>query len=292
MNYGEVMEAALMESGFEWSKKWAKPAKFFVNGTIILLLMGIGCIKYDFIVVHLRELFGQFTNFHASALAWALIIFPPMVLVNFTRTLQRIAILNTVGNVFMFGAYGIIFYHLLQSPHKTSQLPWIGSPSGVFTACGSILYCFEGQALVLPMENKMKHPSEMLGPFGVLSTGMALTEIFDSAVGFLGYSKFGDEIQGSVTLNLPPTSLLTFVKIPLVGFSGGVFLAFIFPPIIDTFTFLSIGLTEYYEENNKRNLISIFKRFALNFFFVSIGLFGSIVGLKSSLEAIFELNGN
>jgi len=28
MNYGEVMEAALMESGFEWSKKWAKPAKF------------------------------------------------------------------------------------------------------------------------------------------------------------------------------------------------------------------------------------------------------------------------
>jgi len=33
-----------------------------------------------------------------------------MVLVNFTRTLQRIAILNTVGNVFMFGAYGIIFY--------------------------------------------------------------------------------------------------------------------------------------------------------------------------------------
>ena len=59
----------------------------------------------------------------------------------------------------------------------------------------------------------MKHPSEMLGPFGVLSTGMALTEIFDSAVGFLGYSKFGDEIQGSVTLNLPPTSLLTFVKI-------------------------------------------------------------------------------
>nr|CAD2181526.1 unnamed protein product [Meloidogyne enterolobii] len=360
MNYGEVMEAALMESGFEWSKKWAKPAKFFVNGTIILLLMGIGCIKYDFIVVHLRELFGQFTNFHASALAWALIIFPPMVLVNFTRTLQRIAILNTVGNVFMFGAYGIIFYHLLQSPHKTSQLPWIGSPAGVFTACGSILYCFEGQALVLPMENKMKHPSEMLGPFGVLSTGMALTEIFDSAVGFLGYSKFGDEIQGSVTLNLPPTSLLTFVKIvftiisfldfllqqyvtiqmlwpplnkylsnlfpsskvlrvgeytfraslvaltmlisifiphlehimPLVGFSGGVFLAFIFPPIIDTFTFLSIGLTEYYEENNKRNLISIFKRFALNFFFVSIGLFGSIVGLKSSLEAIFELNGN
>ncbi|KAF7635175.1 hypothetical protein Mgra_00005461 [Meloidogyne graminicola] len=376
MNYGEVMEAAFEESNFNWSKKLAKPSKFFVNGTIILLQIGIGCIKYDFIVAHLRELFGHFTNFHTSALTWAFLIFPPMVLLNFTRTLQRIAILNSIGNFFMFGAYGIIFYHLIQSPHKTIQLPWIGSPVGVLTACGSILYCFEGQAMVLPMENKMKHPSEMLGPFGVISTGMALTAIFDSAVGFLGYLKFGNEIQGSVTLNLPPTSLLTFVKIvkkkkkilifnliifyvftiisfldfllqqyvtiqmlwppiskrisskllssslmlriweyifraslvaitmlisifvphlehimPLVGFSGGVFLAFIFPPIIDTFTFLSMGLSEYFEENNnERNLSNIYKRLALNFFFVAIGLFGSIAGLKSSLEAIFELN--
>ena len=27
MNYGEVMEAALGKSGFEWSQKWARPAK-------------------------------------------------------------------------------------------------------------------------------------------------------------------------------------------------------------------------------------------------------------------------
>ena len=90
---------------------------------------------------------------------------------------------------------------------------------GVLTACGTILYCFEGQAMVLPMENKMRRPTEMLGPFGVLSTGMALTSIFDAAVGFLGYAKFGDSIQGSVTLNLPPTLLLTAVKMVCLEWS-------------------------------------------------------------------------
>jgi solute carrier family 36 (proton-coupled amino acid transporter) len=182
------------------------------------------------------QLFNEFTSFHASALTWALIIFPPMVLLNFTRTLQRIALLNSVGNLFMFSAYGIIFYvslynywinpefrspfqHLLQPPHQTSQLPWVSTPTGVMTACGTILYCFEGQAMVLPLENKMRRPAQMLGPFGVLSTGMALTAIFDAAVGFLGYSKFGEDIQGSVTLNLPITPLLTCVK--LVGGSLG-----------------------------------------------------------------------
>ena len=73
MSYGEVMEAALASS-FDWAQPWARSAKlvncniitvnshtllplhrFFVNGTIVLLQMGICCIKYDFIVAHLRE---------------------------------------------------------------------------------------------------------------------------------------------------------------------------------------------------------------------------------------------
>lgn len=366
LSYGEVMEAALAGS-FTWARPWARTAKLFVNANIVLLLIGIGCIKYDFIVAHLRELFDEFTAFHASPLCWAFIILPPMVLLNFTRTLRRIAVLNSIGNVFMFGAYGIIFYHLLQSPHQTVQLPWFTNVASVFTACGTILYCFEGQAMVLPMENKMRQPMEMLGPFGVLGTGMALTAIFDAAVGFLGYTKFGDSIQGSVTLNLPPTWLLTGVKLvftgisfldyllqqyvtiqmlwpslrsrlqnwtnaegilrfseylfrtglvittmfiaifvpnleqimPLVGFSGGVFLAFVFPPFIDTFTFLPSMLQrdngreeEKGEEQRRwRHWTTLTGHVARNGFFVGIGVFGSLVGLRTAIADILAGGG-
>uniref|UniRef100_A0A183BNW0 Aa_trans domain-containing protein n=1 Tax=Globodera pallida TaxID=36090 RepID=A0A183BNW0_GLOPA len=364
MSYGEVMHESLAGS-FPWARPYAKTSKLFVNATIVVLQMGIGVLKYDFIVAHLRELFNEFTSFHVSAFVWALLIFAPMVLLNFIRTLRRIALLSSIGNVFMFGAYGVIFYHLLQPPYQIAKLPWWNTPAGILSACGSILYCFEGQAMVLPMENKMRFPAEMVSPFGVLSTGMALTAIFDAAVGFLGYAKFGEHIQGSVTLNLAPTPLLILVRLiftaisfldfvlqqyvtiqmlwpplrsricchdengedsnqnnsttatappllfvnlceylfravlvsttmliaigvpnleqimPLVGFSGGVFLAFVFPPLIDTFTFVPSLM-------DSQQRAKLCKRLARNACFVAIGLFGSFAGLKTSLEDIFR----
>uniref|UniRef100_A0A914GZM5 Amino acid transporter transmembrane domain-containing protein n=1 Tax=Globodera rostochiensis TaxID=31243 RepID=A0A914GZM5_GLORO len=352
MSYGEVMHESLAGS-FPWARPYAKTSKLFVNATIVVLQMGIGVLKYDFIVAHLRELFDEFTSFHVSAFVWALLIFAPMVLLNFIRTLRRIALLSSIGNVFMFGAYGIIFYHLLQPPYRIANLPWWNTPAGILSACGSILYCFEGQAMVLPMENKMRFPAEMVSPFGVLSTGMALTAIFDAAVGFLGYAKFGEHIQGSVTLNLAPTPLLILVRLiftgisfldfvlqqyvtiqmlwpslrsricchdedgedsnrnnsttaattppllfvnlceylfrailvattmliaigvpnleqimPLVGFSGGVFLAFVFPPLIDTFTFVPSLM-------DSQQRVKLCKRLARNACFIAIGLFGT-----------------
>ncbi|KAL3100775.1 hypothetical protein niasHT_021054 [Heterodera trifolii] len=382
LSYGEVMHESLTDS-FEWARPYAKTAKVFVNATIVVLQMGIGVLKYDFIVAHLRELFNEFTSFNVSAFVWALIIFPPMVLLNFIRTLQRIALLSSIGNLFMFGAYGAIFYHLLLPPYRIAELPWWNTPAGILSACGSILYCFEGQAMVLPMENKMRFPGEMVSRVGVLSTGMALTAIFDAAVGFLGYAKFGEHIQGSVTLNLAPTPLLVLVRLiftaisfldfllqqyvtiqmlwpplrrrfcvfaaataqdnsnrngaqsdgtgteaaaavappqqrqwktelllrlceylfraalvattmliaigvpnleqimPLVGFSGGVFLAFVFPPLIDTFTFVPSLMGE--QQNAK-----VYRRLARNFCFLAFGLFGSFAGLKTTLEDIFR----
>jgi hypothetical protein len=54
-------------------------------------------------------------------------------------------------------------------------------------ACGSVLYSFEGQALVLPLENGLKHPKKMSTSFGVLSQGMGIVTIVYAGCGFLGY---------------------------------------------------------------------------------------------------------
>ena len=49
----------------------------------------------------------------------------------------------------------------------------------------------------------MKHPQDFPGWNGVLSTGIYLVIILYVAVGFYGYIRFGDDVQGSITLNLP-----------------------------------------------------------------------------------------
>lgn len=49
----------------------------------------------------------------------------------------------------------------------------------------------------------MKNPSHFLGCPGVLNFGMAFVVGLYALVGFMGYLKYGEDIQVSITLNLP-----------------------------------------------------------------------------------------
>lgn len=56
---------------------------------------------------------------------------------------------------------------------------------------------------VLPIENQMRHPKDMLSWNGVLNTSMILIVCLYIAVGFYGYLVYGDRIESTITLNLP-----------------------------------------------------------------------------------------
>jgi len=62
---------------------------------------------------------------------------------------------------------------------------------------------FKGIGVVLPVENKMKTPESFGGWCGIINVGMTVAVCLNAAVGFFGYLRFGDEVLGSITLNLP-----------------------------------------------------------------------------------------
>ena len=103
----------------------------------------------------------------------------------------------------MMSSLVFIFQYLIRQPHQYDSLPWITDFDGIMMATGAIMYSFEGQAIVLPMENKLKDPEKMTGPFGVLSCGMGVITLIYASCGFLGYLTYGKEAEGSITLNLP-----------------------------------------------------------------------------------------
>lgn len=56
---------------------------------------------------------------------------------------------------------------------------------------------------VLPLQRKMRDQNAFLGKAGVLNLGLTIVIALDNAVGFYGYLKYGEDTNGSITLNLP-----------------------------------------------------------------------------------------
>lgn len=108
-----------------------------------------------------------------------------------------------------------------------------------------ILYCncFEGISLVVPLQNAMKKPRDFHKPSGVLNTGMIVVTSLFLVIGFFGYLKYGDEIESSISLNLPSEEKLAqAVKIlfaigVLLGFALQFFIAIqiMWPPLVQRF---------------------------------------------------------
>ncbi|KAK6016877.1 transmembrane amino acid transporter protein [Ostertagia ostertagi] len=79
------------------------------------------------------------------------------------------------------------------------SLPAVTDFSGVTIAAGGLMYAFEGQAMVLALENRLKTPSDMVGLAGVLSTSMNVVMLIYAFLGFFGYLTFGPSVAGSLT---------------------------------------------------------------------------------------------
>lgn len=56
---------------------------------------------------------------------------------------------------------------------------------------------------MLPLENEMKTPKAFGGSCGVLNQAMIAIVFLYVGMGLFGFLKYGDSIQGSITLNLP-----------------------------------------------------------------------------------------
>ena len=123
---------------------------------------------------------------------------------------------SVVANVAQFMGLGIVFYYIFceQLPHSYS-VHWLSPSDRLPLFFGTAIFAIEGISVVLPIENQMKSPRDMLGWNGVLNTSMGLVVGLYVAMGFYGYLKFGENIKGSITLNLPPGDMYKSILLTL-----------------------------------------------------------------------------
>lgn len=95
----------------------------------------------------------------------------PTILINFVRSIRAVTFVCMIGNVFIFASIALILEvallrfiwkiplgtveklkmnlkELFVAEHNWRSLPWVTSFDGVVASAGSLLYSFEGQAMV------------------------------------------------------------------------------------------------------------------------------------------------
>lgn len=59
----------------------------------------------------------------------------------------------------------------------------------------------------MPLENDMKTPREFRGVTGILNRAMVLIVSLYIGLGLLGYLKYGEDVEPTVTVNLPQNEM-------------------------------------------------------------------------------------
>jgi len=212
LGFADVAEVAFIE-GPSKVQKFAPTARFMVNSFLVLDLLGCCCVYIVFVCSNLKQVFDLYIDSGIDLRIYMLCCFPPLLAINMIRNLKYLAPLSMLANICIAMGIGITIYYLFQDLPSIDSRPAFAPVAKWPLFFGTAIFALEGIGVVMPLENNMKTPENFLGCPGVLNIGMFVTVCLYSILGFLGYLRYGDATQGSITLNLPDELLAQSVKV-------------------------------------------------------------------------------
>jgi proton-coupled amino acid transporter len=202
MNFADVAEVAFV-NGPTWSRPWAQTMKHLINYGLFITYFGTCSVYTVIIAEHIMQLIAHYFSVEYDVHVYIAILLVPLILMSWVPNLKYLAPFSMVANVFMGVGLLITFYYLTQDMPAVSDRPLHTSLLKIPPFFGIVIFAMEAIGVVMPLENSMKTPQHFIGLCGVLNQGMSGVTLVYILLGFMGFVKYGDEAQGSITLNLP-----------------------------------------------------------------------------------------
>jgi len=140
--------------------------------------------------------------------------FVPILLTSLITNLRWLTPVSLLANICMIVGISITYYYAFQGGlPDIKERKLYTTPLELALYFGIAIFAFEGIALVLPLKNTMKEPSNFDKPLGVLNVGMFIVTTMFIFTGLIGYHKWGDDVKGSLTLSLGNSTLAQCVKV-------------------------------------------------------------------------------
>jgi amino acid permease len=285
LDYDQVAALGLA-CGPKWARRLSKRASVIVTIFLMFTQLGFCCVYILFTVENLQVACMNLFQLNYSMLTYLLVIFPIIGLTSCTSNLKHLARISTLANMLQLTGLALILFDLLQF-HTYAAADQAGggvsgnndnhnlydynnrprivveqgiSPdilSGLPLFFATAVYAFEGIGVVLPLVKEMQHPARISGPNGVLNTSMSMVALLYMAMGYFGYAKYGQTVAGSITLNLPQTTLNELVRLAFAIAIGLSYSLQFYVPWTIVWPLIDEGLFYSYRPRVPRNKLSI-----------------------------------
>lgn len=177
--------------------------KHLINYGLFITYFGTCSVYTVIIAENFMQLIGYYFSIELDVRVYIAILLVPLILLSWVPNLKYLAPFSAVANVFMGVGLLITFYYLTQDMPAVSDRPLHTSLLKIPPFFGIVIFAMEAIGVVMPLENSMKTPQHFIGLCGVLNQGMSGVTLVYILLGFMGFVKYGDAAQGSITLNLP-----------------------------------------------------------------------------------------
>ncbi|XP_045784408.1 proton-coupled amino acid transporter-like protein CG1139 isoform X1 [Maniola jurtina] len=200
--------ALVFEHGPARLRRMAPAMKVLVTTFLCVTQIGFCCVYIVFIANNVKTICDQY-DIHLNLSIHMLFVFIPLFPICLIRNLKYLTPFSTLANVLMALGVGAVLYEATQDLPPVESRVYLASWSQLPLYFGTAVYAFEGIGLVLPLKNEMRNPEHFQRPLGVLNVGMVVVGSIFITVGFLGYLKWGENVAGSLTLNLKPGNVVS-----------------------------------------------------------------------------------
>ncbi|CAF4949298.1 unnamed protein product [Pieris macdunnoughi] len=208
MGFAETCGAAF-EFGPKRLRPWANFVRIFIDWALTCTYLAALSVYIVFIAENFKEVLDAYIpEYKLSVETYCALTLLPLVLICQIRNLKWLVPFSAIANVFLVICFAITMYYIFTDLPSPVEREMVASVSQWPLFISTVIFAMEGIGVVMPVENEMAKPEQFLGCPGVLNVAMTVVIGLYGIVGFFGYMKFGDEVRGSVTLNLPQDEML------------------------------------------------------------------------------------
>ncbi|KAF9405851.1 hypothetical protein HW555_013573 [Spodoptera exigua] len=206
-------------------QKWGNFIKELVDYSMCITYFSVLCVYVVFIGSSMKEILDVYMPDNPLSIqAACALTLVPLVLICQIRNLKYLVPFSALANLLILVVFVITIYYVFLDLPSPKEREMVASITQWPLFLSTVIFAMEGIGVVMPVENEMAKPQQFLGCPGVLNVAMVIVISLYGFVGFFGYLQYGDNVKGSITLNLPEDDITAQVAKGLMAFV--IFLSF------------------------------------------------------------------